>query len=150
MRPFVHRAEAFAYFQWNLDQSVGKAGQNGNAADTSFIQWYYTLAATNVLTPADRKQIYGRVRITGACSGRDGDALVDAITAHQQGIQHPIVDGRVSVAHGDGKIAGKAFFILRLGARFANMYPRAWPRLDLIQGCPPIVAKAVLDAIPHP
>ena len=39
------------------------------------------------------------------------------------------MDGRVSVATGNGKLGGSAFFVLRLGARIANMYPELWPRL---------------------
>jgi len=54
------------------------------------------------------------------------------------------------VATGHGQVGSKAFFVLRLGARLANMYPRLWPRLDLIPGCPQMVAQAVLAAIPHP
>jgi len=150
MHPFVHRGTGFAFLQWNVDQSVGKGGQNGSAVDVSYIQWYYVLAAMQAQTPPDRKAIYGRVKVTGVCLGRDGDPLVDAITAHQRAISHPIVDGRISVATGHGQVGAKAFFVLRLGARLANMYPRLWPRLDLIPGCPQIVAQAVLAAIPHP
>jgi hypothetical protein len=134
---------------WNLEHSVGKGGQNSSAVDTSYIQWYYTLAAKNVLTVPDRRAIYGRVKVTGICSGQDGDPLVDAIIAHQRGISHPVIDGRISVAHGTGKIGLKAFFVLRLGARLAYMYPRLWPRLDLMPECPTIVAQAALEAIPH-
>jgi hypothetical protein len=148
MKPFLHKAPTFAFFCWNVDQSVGLRAQNGSACDVSYIQWYYTLAAVHILTPPDRKAIYSRVLVTGVCNGSEADPLVAAITAHQRGIDHPIVDGKISVAHGDGKIDAKAFFILRLGARVATMYPDLWPRLDLMPRCPQIVARAVKDAIP--
>jgi hypothetical protein len=149
LKPFVHHGETFAYYMWNLEHSVGKGGQNSSAVDTSYIQWYYTLAAKNVLTVPERRSIYARVKVTGVCSGQDGDPLVDSITAHQRGLNHPIIDGRVSVATGTGKIGLKAFFVLRIGARLAYMYPRLWPRLDLMPECPTTVAATSLAAIPH-
>jgi hypothetical protein len=148
MKPYLHPAGKLFHFQWNLDCSVGKGAANSLACDVSYIQWYYTLAATNPLTPEDRKAIYRKVAVTGTCRGVDADPLVAAIMTHQRALGHPQVDGRISVAHGSGKIGSSAFFILRLGARLANMYPKVWPRLDLIPGCPALVAQAVRESIP--
>lgn len=118
------------------------------ATDVSYIQWYYTLAAANPLTPEDRKVIYRRVQVSGNCRGTDDDPLVAAIFAQQRALNHPQIDGRVSVAQGGGKIGASAFFVLRLGSRLANMYPNVWPRLDLIPNCPSLVIQAVRAAIP--
>jgi hypothetical protein len=74
--------------------------------------------------------------------------LVAAIFAHQKALNHPQIDGRISVAHGSGKIGASAFFVLRLGARLANMYPNVWPGLDFIPNCPALVVQAVREAIP--
>jgi hypothetical protein len=148
MRPYLHAAGAGVHFQWNLDTSVGKGGQNSSLADVSYIQWYYTLAARFHLTPEDRKAIYRKVQVTGNCRGTDDDPLVAAIIAQQRSLNHPQVDGRVSVAQGSGKIGESAFFVFRLGARLASMHPHAWPRLDLIPECPPAVAAAVRACIP--
>ena len=148
MKPYLHPAVSSLHFQWNLDCSVGKGGSNNLISDVSYIQWYYTLAAEHPLTPDDRKKIYRQVRITGACRGTDDDSLVAAIFAHQWALNHPDIDGRISVAHGSGKVGAAAFFVLRLGARFANMFPNQWPRLDLIRNCPTTVAQAVREAIP--
>jgi hypothetical protein len=144
MKPYVYGPK----FMWNLDNSVGKGGANTNAADVSFIQWYYTAAADFHLTEAANKEIYRRVKITGRCTGLDSDPLVAAIFAQQRAMMHPHVDGRVSVVSGTGKIGANAFFLLRLEARFAIMFPNAWPRLDLIPGCPPEVAMISKSAIP--
>jgi hypothetical protein len=144
----LHPAGSSHHFQWNLDCSVGKGGANNLVADVSYIQWYYTLAANQPLTPDDRKALYRKVQVTGVCLGTDDDPLVACILAHQQALQHPVVDGRVSVAHGSGKIGHTAFFVFRLGARLANMFPNAWPRLDLMPYCPDVVAQAVREAIP--
>ncbi|MBN9061757.1 MAG: hypothetical protein J0H41_04855 [Rhizobiales bacterium] len=148
MTPYIH----FGAFTWNLDSSVGKGGQNSVAADVSYIQWYYWLAAKNPKTPPDRQAIYRLVNptgsFTGACTGRDDDPLVRAIMAHQQALSHPYVDGRISVARGEGKLGEKAFFILRLSARLADMFPDQWPRLDRIERCPPSVAEAMKKAVP--
>ena len=149
MKPYLLSAGTTHHFQWNVDASVGKGGQNSNHADVMYIQWYYTLAAAHPETPPDRKIIYQRVKITGVCSGMDGDPLVDSIIAHQQRLQHPQIDGRISVAIQGVKIGSMAYFVFRLGSRFANMHPRAWPRLDLIQGCPAPVAAEVTAAIPR-
>lgn len=148
MKPYLHVIGATHHFHWNLDASVGKGGQNSTPADISYVQWYYTLAAAQPETPPDRKEIYKRVRVTGSCSGQVGDPLVDAIIAHQTGLHHPQIDGRISVAARGGMVGASAYFVLRLGARFANMHPRTWPRIDLIPGCPPIVAAEVTAAIP--
>jgi hypothetical protein len=148
MKPYLHPAGNGFHFQWNLDVAVGKGGPNSSKCDVTYIQWYYTLAAAHALTPEDRKAIYRKVSVTGSCRGTDDDPLVVAIVAHQRALSHPYVDGRVSVAHGSGKLGPSAFFIFRLGARLANMYPQAWPRLDLIPTCPPCVAQAVREAIP--
>jgi hypothetical protein len=148
MTPLLHRAGKRMHFQWNVDCSVGKGGANSLAADVSYIQWYYTLAAQHPLTTPDRKAIYQSVRVTGGCQGTDADPLVAAIVAHQKGLAHGHVDGRVSVATGSGMLGEQAFFVLRIGARLADMYPGAWPRLDLIPGCPASVAQEVRAAIP--
>lgn len=148
MKPYLHAAGNIIHFQWNLGCSVGKGGANSSQCDVSYIQWYYTLAAQHPLTPEDRKVIYRKVRVTGSCHGTDEDPVVAAIIAHQRHLQHPKVDGKISVAHGSGMIGSKAFFVLRLGARLANMYPNVWPRLDLIPNCPALVAQAVREAIP--
>lgn len=145
MKPYIYGPK----FMWNLDASVGKGGANSNAADISFIQWYYTLAADFNLTTPENRAVYKKVRVTGACSGTDADPLVAAIIAQQRGMNHPTVDGKVSVVTGTGKIGPNAFFLLRLEARFAVMYPSAWPRLDLIPQCPPLVADAARSAVPN-
>lgn len=149
MKPYLHRAGSTAHFQWNLDCSVGMGGQNSLATDVMYIQWYYTLAAAHPMTPQNRKDVYSKVAVTGTCSGRGDDPLVKAILAHQQALTHPVIDGRISVATGDGKVGANAFFILRLGARLSDMFPQAWPRLDLIPRCPPAVAQAVREAVPR-
>jgi hypothetical protein len=145
MHPLVYGPK----FMWNLDCSVGKAGQNSNPTDVSFIQWYYTLAANFHLTTPECKQVYRNVRITGGCQGHDGDPLVLAIMAQQRSMGHPTVDGKVSVVTGQGKVGSVAFFLLRLEARLAVMYHNCWPRLDLIPGCPAPVAAASKEAIPN-
>jgi hypothetical protein len=132
---------------WNLDTSVGKGGGN-DPTDVSFIQWYYALASNFHLTDPDNKALYEKVQITGFCNGTDDDPRVQAIIAQQQTTNHPEVDGKVSAVHGSGKIGVVAFFLLRLEARFAVMFPREWPRLDLIPRCPASVAKVSRDAIP--
>jgi hypothetical protein len=149
MKPCLHSAGNTFHFQWNIDCAVGKGGTNTWATDVSYIQWYYTLAAENPFTPEDRKVIYRKVQVTGICRGTDDDPLVAAIFAQQRALNHPQIDGKISVAHGSGKIGAAAFFVFRLGARLANMYPDVWPRLDLIQRCPATVAQAVREAIPH-
>jgi hypothetical protein len=149
VKAYLHQDGDHFDILWNVDCSVGKGGQNHLRADVLYIQWYYQLAAAQSLTPDDRKNIYRAVKLTGTCSGKDGDPLVAAITAHQRAINHPQVDGRVSVATGSGKLGASAFFVLRLGARLANMYPDFWPRLDKIPGCPPEVASAVKQTVPH-
>jgi hypothetical protein len=149
MKPYVHSAGSIAHFQWNVDCSVGKGGTNNLIPDVSYIQWYYSLAAENPLTPADRQEIYKKVVVDGHCRGTDDDPLVVAITTHQRALNHFQIDGRISVATASGKVGPTAFFVLRLGARFANMFPQYWPRLDLIPRCPATVAQAVKAAIPH-
>lgn len=149
MKAYLHSDGDHFDILWNVDCSVGRSGQNNVRADVLYIQWYYRLALVQPETPMDRKALYGAVQLTGSCSGTDSDPLVQAIFAHQRAINHPQPDGRVSVATGSGKIGGAAFFVLRLGARIANMYPEVWPRLDKISGCPPEVAEAVRKAIPH-
>lgn len=150
MKAYLHPDGDHFDFLWNVDCSVGRGGQNTLLADVSYIQWYYTLAAENPQTPPDRRAIYGNVSITGKCNGTDSDPLVQAILTHQRALSHPQIDGKISVATGSGKIGSSAFFVLRLGARFAKMFPREWPRLDLIRRCPPDVARASLAAIPNP
>src|SRR5262245_22525447 len=145
MQPYVYGPK----FMWNLTASVGKGGANTNSADVSFIQWYYTLAANFHLTEQANKDVYRNVRITGQCNGTDRDPLVAAIIQQQRSMSHPTVDGKVSIVSGSGKLGDKAFFLLRLEARFAIMYPNAWPRLDMIPGCPPALKEAALAAVPQ-
>jgi hypothetical protein len=149
MKPFLHTHGPTPHFQWNLECSVGKGGQNSIATDVLYIQWYYSLAAKHTNTPVERKVVYTKVPVNGVCRGTADDPLVQAITIHQQALKHPMIDGKISVATGDGKIGEKAFFVLRLGARLSDMYPNAWPRLDLIPSCPGRVADAVRAAVPR-
>jgi hypothetical protein len=78
----------------------------------------------------------------------DSDPLVQAILIQQRDFKHPVIDGKASVVHGSGIIDHKAFFILRLAARFAVMFSDRWPRLDLIRDCPPMLASISRSAIP--
>jgi hypothetical protein len=144
----MHAVVHVKSFMWNVDCSVGKGGQNSLMADISYIQWYYTLAATNPETPPDRKGIYQLVKLTGQCSGADDDPLVQAITVHERALKHPYIDGKISVAVGTGKLGDKAFFVYRIGARIARMFPNAWPRLDQMPSCPQSVIAEVKNAIP--
>ena len=149
MKPHLLPAGNGYHIQWNLDKSVGKGASNSSREDVTYIQWYYTLAAESPLIDRARAAIYAQVRITGTCTGRDDDPLVKAIIAHQTFLRHPVIDGRVSVAHGNGKVGSNAFFVFRLGARLADMYPNEWPRLDKIKKCPDGVKKAVARCIPR-
>jgi hypothetical protein len=138
---------------WTIDSSVGRHASNNSVADISYIQWYYQLASTYAETPPERREIYSKVKVTGQCTGKDTDPLVQAILAHQKGLSHPVVDGKVSTlpgASGDVRLGANqdAFFVLRIGARIAHMYPDAWPRLDKMPKCPPAVAEAVRAALP--
>lgn len=145
MKPYIYGPK----FMWNLDCSVGKNAANNIPADVSFLQWYYTLSANFHLTNPDDKTIYRRVSISGRCDGTDRDPLVAAITAQQRAMHHSTIDGKASVVTGTGKVGDKAFFVIRLQARFAVMYPNLWPRLDLIPGCPGPVADIARYAIPN-
>jgi hypothetical protein len=135
-------------FMWNLDCSVGKGGANSLPGDVSFIQWYYTHAANFHLTEQASKAVYRNVQINGRCNGTDQDPLVAAILSQQHSMRHPVIDGKVSVVKGEGKIGLNAFFLLRLEARFAIMFPTAWPRLDLIPNCPASLREVARAAIP--
>ena len=149
MKPLLHNAGKLTHFQWNVECSVGKNAENSLISDVSYIQWYYTLAAVHPNTPPDRKDVYAKVSVTGACRGTEDDPLVQAILVHQTALKHSTIDGKISVAHGSGKIGTDAFFVLRLGARLSDMYPHAWPRLDQIPGCPLPVVNAVRSCIPR-
>ena len=145
MQPYVYGPK----FMWNLDHSVGRGGANSVVSDVSFVQWYYTLAANFHLTSQDHKELYRKVKITGGCNGTDNDPLVQAILAQQSSMNHPSVDGKVSVVTGTGHLGLNAFFLLRLEARFAIMFPNAWPRLDLIPNCPSSVMQVSRGAVPN-
>ena len=145
MKPYVYGTK----FMWNLDCSVGKGGANTLDTDVSFIQWYYTLAANFHLTNEASRETYRKVQISGRCNGTDQDPLVAAILTQQRSMKHPVVDGKVSVVKGGGKIGLNAFFVLRLEARFAIMFPHAWPRLDLIPNCPGSVKQVSIASVPN-
>lgn len=151
MKAFLQADNDHFDFHWNVDSAVGKGGPNSNPADVQYIQFYYTLAGAHPATPVERRTVYQRVHVGDKCLGIDGDPLVEAIRMHQQTLSHPVVDGRISVATSGGKITdSSAFFVIRLGARFAKMFPNLWPRVDMIPGCPQPVASAVQAAIPSP
>jgi hypothetical protein len=145
MQPYVYGPK----FMWNLECSVGKGGANSISSDVSFIQWYYTHAAGFHLTLPANKEIYRKVRISGTCDGSDNDPLVMAIFAQQRSVNHPFIDGKVSVVTGTGKLGPNAFFLLRLEARFAVMFPNVWPRLDLIPNCPGAIMQVSRGAVPN-
>jgi hypothetical protein len=149
MKPWLHHAGSIVHFHWNLECSVGKGGQNSLPCEVSYIQWYYSVAAKHPKTPVDRKAVYSKVLVNGVCNGSQNDPLVQAIMIHQTALSHPVIDGKISVAQGDGRVGQNAYFILRLNARLSDMYPSAWPRLDLIPGCPALVANAVQACVPR-
>jgi hypothetical protein len=149
MKPWLHHSGATVHFHWNLECSVGKGGHNSLPCEVSYIQWYYSLAARHPNTPAERKAVYSKVAVNGVCRGTNDDPLVQAILIHQKALAHPVIDGKISVAHGDGRIGQNAFFILRLNARLSDMYPNVWPRLDMIPNCPALVVNAVRACVPR-
>jgi hypothetical protein len=133
---------------WINECTVGKNAENTLPADVSFLQWYFVLASTFPETSSEHKDVYRNVSISGQCTGMDSDPLVQAILIQQRDFKHPVIDGKASVVHGSGIIDHKAFFILRLAARFAVMFSDRWPRLDLIRDCPPMLASISRSAIP--
>lgn len=151
MRPFLllNPKSPTPHIHWNLDCSVGKGCQNSLPCEVSYLQWYYRLAAAHPNTPLERKMVYAKVMVNGICTGAPGDPLVQAIVLHQTSLKHKTMDGKISVAKGDGRVGGSLYFILRLNARLAHMFPNAWPRLDLIQGCPPLVAETARATVPY-
>lgn len=136
-------------FYWNIDQSVGKNASNGNQTDICYIQWFFVKAAEHPAHVApDHLAVYRAVRVTGACNGTDNDPLVAAILMWQKSRnQHgdpTTVDGHVSVAHGGIIYAPHSpFLVVVCAVGMAEWFPNAFPRLDLIPGCPPSVAMAV-------
>ena len=119
MRPYIHSRGSIHKLLWVTDCSVGKHAQNSVPEDVSFFQWYYVLAADYFETSPQHKSIYKNVSVTGKCTGLDSDPLVQAILVQQRDFGHPMIDGKASVVHGSGFVDAKAFFVLRLGARFA-------------------------------
>jgi hypothetical protein len=149
MLPYIYNKGHFHKFMWINECSVGKAAENSIPADVSFLQWYFVLASTYPETSSEHKAVYRNVSISGQCTGTDSDPLVQSILIQQTDFQHPVIDGKASVVHGSGVIDHKAFFILRLAARFAVMFSDRWPRLDLIRDCPPALATLSRNAIPQ-
>lgn len=141
-------------FYWNIDQSVGRNASNSDSVDISLVQWSFVLATSHDHgIPADGLQLYRAVQVTGFCNGRDDDPLVRAILAMQKNVhaRHPAstIDGHISVAYGDGRYApGTAFLILDICYAFAHWFPNAYPRLDLVPGCPSAIIRSVRGAIP--
>jgi hypothetical protein len=134
---------------WNLECTVGKGGQNTLPCEVSNMHGYCTLAAQHALTPQDLKAVYSKVAVTGRCTGTDSDRLLEAFPVHQKAPTHRVIDGKFSIATGDGKVGANAFFILRLNARLSDMHPNVRPRLDLIPGYPGVVADAVRACVPR-
>ena len=69
MKAYLHADGGHFDFQWNIDCSVGKGGQNSLRPDVLYIQWYYQLALNQAATPPERKAIYRLVNLTGSCNG---------------------------------------------------------------------------------
>lgn len=149
MKPVIYTVGPYNFFMWNLDASVGKSASNSSHEDILYIQYCYYLGKKDPRISPERLAIYSKVKLTGVCDGTAADPLVQAITVHQHDMGHPVVDGKVSVAKGTGKVAqDAAFFVYRLGARLATMYQKVWPRLDLMPECPAPLAACVRSVTP--
>lgn len=105
--------------------SVGKAAQNSNTADVSYIQRYYAKTAERPNTPPDRKAVYRNVKVTGQCAGQDNDLLVQAIMLHQRFLKKPSADGKVSVAVGNSRTFEEASLCIA----WARDWPQCFPTI---------------------
>lgn len=124
-------------FYWNVDGAVGKNGMN-KFDDVMFVQWcLYKLGKWSVqFFGTELRAALDNLSISGECSGRDGDSLVECIKALQQHL-NLLVDGRVSPGTPGGTYVdggGRSTFLIiyPLNAVLQQMYPAQYPRIDLM------------------
>ena len=135
MHPAIANADKGPIFFWNVDYAVGKDATNA-FEDVLFVQWcLYKLSKwQGVQEPL--RSVLANADISGACTGRDGDSLVDTIKALQTHLGLP-VDGRVSPAKAGGTYsvgAGRSTFLIiyPLNAVLWQLHPDKYPRIDLM------------------
>jgi hypothetical protein len=124
-------------FYWDVDGAVGRNGVN-KFDDVMFVQWcFYKLGKwSGQGFGTELRAALGKLSISGECSGRDGDSLVDSIKALQR-YMNLLVDGRVSPVTTGGTYidgGGRSTFLIiyPLNAVLQQMYPAQYPRIDLM------------------
>jgi hypothetical protein len=136
MCPAIASSPKGPIFYWNLDGAVGRNGVN-KFDDVMFVQWcFYKLGKWQGQGFGELRAAFGKLPISGECSGRDGDPLVDTIKALQR-FMGVMVDGRVSPTTTGGTYTsggGRSVFLIiyPLNAILQQMYPAQYPRIDLM------------------
>ena len=133
---------------FNVDGVVGESPSRNLVEDVLFVQFVFRFVAdhpVHVTTP-------GLLQILNAVqpSGQIDDETIAAIRATQEAFRSRtpgvIVDGRVSPAHGY-IYGGAAWTIVDYNNILQEQCKDVWPRLDKLQGCPSLLAAAVVRTV---
>ena len=127
---------------FNLDSSVGNKGANSNRDDVLLVQFLLKALAQKVHTQVGRqvKPILSQTPQTGVVDQATIRSIVTFQELQKGKGNMNVVDGRVSPARGY-RHSGGFYTIVGLNAALRQDFPKQWPRLDLIPGCPGGIAQ---------
>lgn len=138
MHLFATNDPTFPIF-FNLNTSVGKAGQNTNIEDVLLVQWLLKKLVERMpaTTPEGKAadDVIRRMQVTGSVD----PTTITAIESFQNSMKakNPgvVVDGRMSPAKGIGYGSG-VWSIAQLNNFIRKSCQDKWPRLQDFKDCP--------------
>lgn len=128
-------------FYWNVDAHVGPGCPN-RPDDVQLVQLGYYAMARSTSPEVDPKArlVYMGVTPGAPYSGALTDPLTHAIKT-QQALRGGTQDGRVSpIQNASGVYGSQTWMLIPLCNCIYDYFPRAWPLLHKMQGCPGILA----------
>lgn len=122
---------------FNLDSSVGNKAANSNRDDILLVQFFLKALAQKVHSQAGRQAapILAQTPLSGVVDQATIRSIVTFQELQKAKGNMKVVDGRVSPALGY-RHSGGFYTIVGMNAALRQDFPKQWPRLDQIPGCP--------------
>ena len=125
---------------FNVDNSVGRNGQNSSMDDILLVQYFLSLIGKNP-SPGSKLGQLAKVPVTGKMNP-ETIAGIEAV----QAANSSVVDGRVSVAKGY-KFGSKFFTIVSLNFNVKGRFRSQWPNIEEMPACPALLNLACRRAL---
>jgi len=136
---------------FNVDHAVGAAPAQNLREDVLLVQFAFKVMGEVPRRPNTEPELVAaarRVRVTGSIDAETVEAIKVFQGVLRRKFPDQVVDGRVSPARGGYLYSqSAAWLITHLNNALQNPNVGIWPRIDMVQGCPPELGRMVARTV---